>query len=99
MNDQGESLSAQILETRLEEFARQEGITSQAGVCYAVQRAGKMISNILRFALFAEINSATQRLTEVPFNLFTQQGNISGMIDLLYQVNGGAWLFIDWKTE
>jgi hypothetical protein len=90
MDAQGESLSAQILEARLEAFAPQEGITRQAGVCYAGQRARKMIDNLTRYVLVAETDATAQRLTEAPFDLSTQEGNIYGMIDLLYQDNGGA---------
>jgi ATP-dependent helicase/nuclease subunit A len=93
------SLPERALVTKLDAYARQEGITSDVEVHYAIQRARKMINNLRRSALFAEINIAPQRLTELPFNLRTQEGDIYGVIDLLYQDEAGEWHLIDWKTE
>jgi len=83
----------------LERHARKEGLVKSAAIKRAVDRSLAMIANLRRHTLYAEVNMAKERYSELPFMLKTDAGVIDGVIDLLYRGQDGVWKLIDWKTE
>lgn len=82
----------------IESFALREGVFSDA-LDNAVNRSLQMLLHLKKHAIYEEIREAQQRYHEVPFTLTTTPGTLHGVIDLLYQDQGGNWHLLDWKTE
>jgi ATP-dependent exoDNAse (exonuclease V) beta subunit len=93
------SLPENALETRLIAFARREGIVVPQAVHHAVRRTMEMLDHLRRTDVYAEIDAAVQRLSEVPFTLTTPIGQMHGVIDLLFKDRESNWHLVDWKTD
>ena len=93
------ALSRIELESRLIALARAEGISHPEAIHHAVGRVLKMIDQFKQTGLYEEIDSAVQRSSEVPFTLSTPNGQLHGVIDLLFQDRKGQWHLVDWKTD
>lgn len=93
------SLPDDALETRLIAFARREGIVVPQAVHHAVRRTMEMLDHLRRTDVYAEIDAALQRLSEVPFTLTTPIGQLHGVIDLLFKDRESNWHLVDWKTD
>ena len=93
------SLPDDALETRLIAFARREGIVVPQAVHHAVRRTMEILDHLRRTGVYAEIDAAVQRLSEVPFTLTTPIGQLHGVIDLLFKYRESNWHLVDWKTD
>lgn len=91
-------LSPHLLAERLHSIARSEGI-APAALEHAVDRSLRMLGSLRRSALYAEIQAAIERQSEVPFVINTPVGVLHGQIDLLYRLADGQWRLLDWKTD
>ncbi len=83
----------------IQRTARMVGILDDAGNNAVSDRAIWMLRALVGSALYHEISRAQNRIVEAPFTLDTPVGNLHGVIDLLYQEDGGQWHLVDWKTE
>lgn len=93
------SLPVNALETRLIAFARREGIVVPQAVHHAARRAMEILDSLRHIEVYANIDAAVQRLSEVPFTLTTPIGQLHGVIDLLFKDRENNWHLIDWKTD
>ena len=86
----------------LESYARREGIHTPQAVAATLRRCGPILEDLRASELYAHINSATRRYTEIPFSLTAWPGTphgVRGGIDLLYEDRRGGWHLVDWKSE
>jgi len=73
------------------------GVVGEKG--FAIGRINQMLSRLRADTLFAEIENAKVRKTEVSFTHRVDGQTIYGQIDMLYQRADGTWHIVDWKTE
>lgn len=83
--------------------ARNAGLTDEERIRNALQRAVRMLVRFQNSDLYAAMNSAAQRLTEVPYSVSTPDGQINtGVIDALWQSDGESgqeWHLVEFKTD
>jgi len=82
----------------LEEFARNEGVFSDA-LGDAVHRSHRILWRFRRDDVYRKVNLSLRKYHEIPFTLKTPTRMLYGAIDLLYQNPDGRWKLLDWKTE
>ncbi|MCU0521531.1 MAG: UvrD-helicase domain-containing protein [Anaerolineae bacterium] len=79
--------------------ARTLGLTDEARIGDAVRRAARMLTRFQTTDLYEAMDSATQRLAEVPYSILDGDGRIdTGVIDALYLYEG-AWSLVEFKTD
>lgn len=66
---------------------------------WATQRINQMVRRVRTHQLFAEIESALIRETELSFTHRVDGQTIHGQIDMLYQTRDEKWHIVDWKTD
>lgn len=87
------------LEDLLEVEALSKGLVDIGQRRSAIHESKKLLKRLRAHPLWEEINSASDRLHEVPYTRPLKDGRMdSGRIDLLYRSNG-PWKLIDFKTD
>ncbi len=74
------------------------GLVEPRQIDDAMNRARRILIRFAAHPLYAEMNSAVQRLHEVPYAWLRDGKPVSGIIDCLYR-HADAWKIIDFKTD
>ncbi len=75
------------------------GVTSAAEERDALTRARRLLRHFAGSPLYAEMDSATTRLGEIPFSIEDGRGGVdSGIIDALYR-DAAGWVLVEFKTD
>ncbi|MFN2143253.1 MAG: UvrD-helicase domain-containing protein [Candidatus Promineifilaceae bacterium] len=89
-------------ETGFEEWvaarAQEHGLANKHQLRDAQRRTSELLQRFQKSALYREINEASRRLHEVPFNHLSDGDAKFGRIDLLYN-SDGTWHVVDYKTD
>ncbi|HBY93221.1 MAG TPA: hypothetical protein DEP84_04520 [Chloroflexi bacterium] len=86
------------LETQLEVYAWNLGLTDPALMAQAARKAAQILQRFERSALCAEMGTARHRFHEVPFTIEWHGRLVRGQIDALYQPPEGHWRLVAFKT-
>jgi ATP-dependent exoDNAse (exonuclease V) beta subunit len=78
--------------------ARGYGITDSQQLADAVRRTRQLLLRFRSHALYSEMDTADQRLHEVPYSLMANGRIESGIIDALYQ-QAETWTIVEFKTD
>jgi ATP-dependent helicase/nuclease subunit A len=78
--------------------ARSYGLTDQQQLTDAVRQSRRLLTRFQQHPLFTEMNTADQRLHEVPYSRPTTEGHGSGIIDAVFK-HGGDWTLVEFKTD
>jgi len=78
--------------------ARGYGLADPRQLADAVRRTRRLLLRFQAHALYQEMETAEQRLHEVPYSLAVDGRVESGILDALYQ-REGAWTIIEFKTD
>lgn len=87
------------LETILERYAIENGLSDAAEIKDGVQRARALLTKFAHSDLFTEMSHAPIRQHEVPFVVQWQGRMLHGTLDALYQNQDGHWRVVDFKTD
>jgi ATP-dependent helicase/nuclease subunit A len=82
----------------VEARARAYGVTDARQLDDAVRQSQRLLLRFRNHPLYQEMNDADQRLHEVPYNLLSEDGVESGIIDSLY-LRDGVWRIVEFKTD
>jgi ATP-dependent exoDNAse (exonuclease V) beta subunit len=78
--------------------AREYGIADPDQLADAVRRSRQLLLRFHGHPLYGEMDGAARRLHEVPYSLEVDGRAESGIIDALYQLDGG-WTIVEFKTD
>jgi ATP-dependent helicase/nuclease subunit A len=78
--------------------ARSYGLTDQQQLTDAVRQSRRLLTRFQQHPLFTEMNTAEQRLHEVPYSCPAAEGHESGIIDTLFK-HGPGWTLVEFKTD
>lgn len=92
-------LPPSALDRRLAAATRRAGLLQPGAAQAAQARLRRLLNNLRRSALYAHIEAAGERYTEVPYTLETSHGVEHGVIDLLYRTVQGSWHLVGWTAE
>lgn len=87
------------LNTILERYARERGLSAEREVDDAVQQARGVLARFARSELVQEMTNASAFFREVPFVVRWQGRLIHGALDALYQKANEKWRVVDFKTD
>ena len=88
-----------IFTRRTAAAARNAGLTDEARIANAVQRAARMLLRFQGTELYAVMASAPQRLLEVPYSVLDAEGCLNaGVLDALWCADG-QWHLVEFKTD
>lgn len=90
--------NAETLQQFLERSAIQLGILDEAERRCVIQRAKLFMQRLQKHPIYDEINHASRRYHEIPYELMDEPQNERGRLDVLYQTEGG-WKIVDFKTD
>jgi hypothetical protein len=80
--------------------ARSCGITDEAEIRDAVRRAVRMLDRFQATALHATMETAIERIHEVPYSLASGKTGLEyGVIDALFRSSGEGWTLVEFKTD
>ena len=77
--------------------ARSCGLVDEIRIADAMRRTRRLLNELRRHPLYAEMVHADERHHELPFTA-PATGAPAGQIDLLFRC-GGAWTLVDFKTD
>jgi ATP-dependent helicase/nuclease subunit A len=78
--------------------ARSYGLADPHQLADAVQSTRRLLLRFHAHALYEEMETAEQRLHEVPYSLAVEGGVESGILDALYR-REGTWTIVEFKTD
>jgi len=90
--------NAEALQQFLERSAIQLGILDESQQRYAILRAKLFMQRLQEHPIYEEINQASRRYHEIPYELKDESQNERGRLDVLYQTERG-WKIVDFKTD
>lgn len=88
----------EVLQQFLERSALEIGILEPEQRKRAVLKAQEYLHRLHKHKVFDEINQASRRYHEVPYELQDEPQNERGRLDVLYQTERG-WKIVDFKTD
>lgn len=87
------------LETILEGYAQERGLTDLQEIRDAVREATGLLHKFMRSNLYREMEQAVVRRHEVPFVVQWEGRMVHGALDSMCQSANGHWFIVDFKTD